>query len=130
MQGLRLQCARRKVLDDPGQRLRAGCGRISRFVIGHPSGSAYQVRVTVDKPGHHHASTGVYQVCLARDGEVLQSTARSDLMDAAVDNQNGAVLNEAEVPEIGPAAGTARSAQRQELPGASYQSGARDRTNG
>ena len=85
--------------------------------------SAYEVRVAVDKPGQHQSPAGLDLAGLARQREILQSPAGPNVVYAPVDNQNRAVLNEAEVPESGPAAGTAGSAQRKELPGTPDQGG-------
>jgi hypothetical protein len=81
------------------------------------------VGVSVDKAGHDHAPGGINDVGLAGECEVFQAAAGSDIVDDSVDNQDRAVLNDTEVPKIGPAAGTAGPAQSKELPGAADQSG-------
>jgi hypothetical protein len=85
------------------------------------------VGVSVHKAGHDHASAGIDEVGLAGEREIFQSAAGADVVDAPVDDQDRAVLNETEVFEIGPTAGTAGPAQREELAGAADQSGLRHR---
>jgi len=123
VQGLRLQGAGRKFLKGTGER--GSGGGIVCFKIGNSSRAAGEVGVSVDKAGHDYASAGIDEVGLAGQREVFQSAAGSDIVDDSVDNQDRAVLNDAEVPKIGPAAGTAGPAQSEKLPGAADQSGGR-----
>ncbi len=125
MERLGLQRAWGKLVDGPGQR--GSGGEVPRFMVGDSDRSAYQVSVAVDKAGHDYAAGGVDEGGLARECEILEPPAGSDIVDTPVDDQNGAVLNEAEIPEVGPAPGTASSAQREELPGAPDQCGLRHR---
>jgi hypothetical protein len=79
------------------------------------------VHVAIDKARHHHAASSIDLVRLPRQDEVLHAPARANLLDQSVDDQNCAVLDESEVSEIGPAAGTGRAVQCEQLPGAAYQ---------
>lgn len=77
----------------------------------------YKVRVAIDEARHDHSAGRIDFVGLARQREIFHSPAGADFSDHAVDDQNRAVLNEPQAPEICPAPGAARSAQRQQLPG-------------
>jgi hypothetical protein len=123
VQRLRLEGTGRKFLNGSGER--GSCGGIVCFKIGYSSRAAGEVGVGVDKAGDYHAPAGIDEVGLAGEREVFQSAAGSDVVDDSVDNQDRAVLNDAEVPKLGPAAGTAGTAQREKLPGAADQSGLR-----
>ena len=92
---------------------------VPRFIIGYSGRPANQVRMTVDKSRHNHAASSIDGRAW-RARQDFQSAAGTNIMDQPVDDKNRAILNEAKVSEIGPAPGTARSAQRQELPGAPY----------
>ena len=74
------------------------------------------MHVAVDEARQHHAAAGVHFLGAAREGEILQAPAGPHFDDQAVGDQYRAILNDAQVPEIGPAPGTARAAQSEQLP--------------
>jgi hypothetical protein len=81
--------------------------------------------VAVHKPRHHDAAARIEEGGLSRQGEIFQAAAGTDVVNAAVDDEDGAIWNQTEVSEIGAATGAAGSAQCEELPGTADQGGPR-----
>lgn len=114
MQSLRLQGTRRELVDGAGEVW--GNGR-----FGEAEGSAGQVSVAVDESRHDDAAAGVDEIGLPGESEILDTAARSDVLDATADDEDRSVRYDCEVSKVSPAAGAWRSAQCKELSGTADQ---------
>src|SRR5579871_626628 len=61
-----------------------------------------QMRMAVDKTGHHNAPIGAHLDGLARQRQIFDPPGRTDFNHNAVANQQGAVLDNAKLVEFSP----------------------------
>src|SRR5581483_6443081 len=86
-------------------------------------GLEQQMRMAVDKAGHHHSSDGAHLDGFARQGQVLDTARGPDLDQLAVAHQQRAVMDHIQLRQRRPAPGLLRSPQSHQLPRAANENG-------
>ena len=122
--GVGLEGAGRESLNGAGER---GDGAERR---NGADGSRGDVGVAIGEAGQDEAAGSVDFAGMAGQSETLDAAGGSNIVDASIDDEDGAVWNDGEIIKIGPTAGTDCATQRKQLTGAANKLDIRHPTGG
>jgi hypothetical protein len=91
------------------------CAAEPELVLAEARRSRREMGAAIDKARHDDATAGVDFFSAAGLREIIDSTAGTNFANEAVRNKDCAILDQAELSEVGAAAGTGRAAQRKRL---------------
>ena len=99
----------------PRRVVRTSGGRVGVPVRCASRRGKQEVRVAVDKAGHDHPPGGINLKSAAGVRQVFEATRSAHFLDDAVANQQSAICNYAQFPQLGPAPRAIGTTQRDQL---------------